>query len=302
MHIGEGAAEELWQQLNKPFIIADKALVAHCPSQLHSRTALLPAVMDAQSSKAIDRLVKCLADKGYSSGDLVALGGCNICELLSNVAVAYTGAKWHSIPNTLVSMLGSIDSANAKRKTQPNTVVIDPLLLKSTERDYRAGLAEIVALGLLDGDLLYDTLLRYPELIHEAEPGIMADVLAMCGGTKADFIAAAVSGRPTVLSIGHTAAAAIVQDLGGAVGLGEVLAAGIFMEAKAGERLGLTDKETVEEIANLLHTYGFNTSYSFQSEPDIAGDADTLIIPFVKEVGNTILEKVDKASFAAALA
>lgn len=321
--IGKGALSGFWEGMRKPFVIADESLLHLCPEAHHGRTALLPAGEASKSINTAEQLIKWLADSGCRRDDeIVALGGGTVGDVAGFAASIYMrGIRWHIVPTTLLAMVDSsiggktaVNINGVKNLAgsfwQPSSVAIDPLVLDSLPRsEYMSGVGEILKAALLDGDLLYDTILQYHELICEGEPGIMEDVLYMACGIKADIVSADIHerGRRTVLNAGHTIAHAIESDSNYSVPHGKAVATGLLMEAKIGEKLGITEADTVNKIEELLDIYGLEKHYDFQSDIEtiIAADkkqrSDSLLVPFITEIGTALIEKVERGRFLAAL-
>ena len=319
VNIGKAALSEFWENTKRPFIIADESLLHLCPEQHHARTALLPAGESCKSLSAAQNLIQWLSERGCRRDDeIVALGGASIVNVAGFTASIYMrGIRWHVAPTTLLAMADSsiggettINIGSTKNLAgsfwQPSSVVIDPLLLKTLPRnEFMSGVGEILKTALLDGDLLYDTILQYHELICEGEPGIMEDVLYMTCGVKADIVSTDIyeRGQCTVLNAGHTVAHAIESDSNYSIPHGKAVAAGLLMEAKIGKMLELTETDTVNKIEELLDLYGLEKHYGFQNDIEISIDkrSDSLLVPFITEIGTALIEKVDRRTFLDAL-
>jgi 3-dehydroquinate synthetase len=240
-----------------------------------------------------------------ADNELVAIGGYNICMATALAADSQAQSlRWHIIPTTLLAM---IESAVANSSQPPATVAINPTFLKTIPpQAYQASLSVVLKAAIIDGDLLYDTVLHYKELIREAETAIMTDVLTMISGAMADIASSELQGsQSSVLGMGQTMAAAIEQDAqasGATLPYGRALAMGILMENQAGVELGLVEPEVLEEIEELLGAYTLHEKYSFKGDlATLIGSEAELTIPFVQAMGSVISESVETAKFVEAV-
>ncbi len=178
-------------------------------------------------------------------GTIVALGGGTTTDLGGFVAATYLrGIQWVAMPTTLVGQVDAaiggktgIDLAEGKNLAGmfhfPRYVFTDPTVLDTLpEREWRAGMAEVVKTGLLAGSPLW-------ELSRE-------EMIRACAAYKAGVVLSDPyerEGRRTVLNLGHTFAHALEAGSGYAVSHGEAVALGLL----AALRLSGLPTDVVEE-------------------------------------------------------
>ena len=107
------------------------------------------------------------------------------------------------------------------------------------------------------------------------------------------------------MNLGHTIGHAIEKCSGFRVPHGRAVAAGMAMIAGAGEKLGLTEPGTAEEIAAALLKNGLPAATECETEELLcaalsdkkrSGDSITLVIP--KRIGQCILHTVPVTEMA----
>jgi shikimate kinase / 3-dehydroquinate synthase len=180
------------------------------------------------------------------SGTIVAFGGGSTTDLAGYVAATYLrGIDWVAVPTTLV---GQVDAAIggktgfnlAEGKNLvgafhfPQLVVIDPAVLETLPaEERRAGMAEVVKIGLLSGRKVWEL----PEI----------EMIRACAGFKAAVVLSdpyETEGRRTILNLGHTFAHALEAGSGFMVRHGDAVALGLL----AALRLSGQPTDVVEDV------------------------------------------------------
>jgi shikimate kinase/3-dehydroquinate synthase len=178
-------------------------------------------------------------------GTVVAFGGGSTTDLAGFVAATYLrGTRWIPVPTTLT---GQVDAAIGGKTGInldtgknlagafhfPERVVIDPQFLATLpEREWRAGMAEVVKSGLLAGREVWSL----PE----------EEMIRACAAFKAGVVLSdpyETEGRRTILNLGHTFAHALEAGSGYAVSHGAAVALGLL----AALRLSGLPADAVEE-------------------------------------------------------
>jgi 3-dehydroquinate synthase len=220
------------------------------------------------------------------SGLVVAFGGGVVGDLAGFAAATWMrGVKFAQIPTTLLAMVDSsvggktaIDTGRGKNLVgafhQPAVVVIDPALMASLpEREFGSGLAEVVKYGAVASEALFSRLED-----HGGEFGVKGgatgrarafpgDIIYECCAIKAGIVESDEfdAGRRMTLNFGHTFGHAIEAKYGfEKYNHGEAVAAGMYMAAVAGERLGVTEAGPAARIKALLENLGL----FFHEDPD----------------------------------
>lgn len=194
-----------------------------------------------EESKGISCYASCLsalAEQAISrSAVLVALGGGVVGDLGGFVAASYLrGIDFIQVPTTLLAMVDSsvggktgINLPEGKNLVgafyQPRAVFADLDALDSLpEREYAAGMAEVIKYGLIRDPELFEQCARPDSINREA-------MIRRCIGIKAEVVAGderETSGLRAILNFGHTLAHAIEQASGyGQLLHGEAVAIGM---------------------------------------------------------------------------
>lgn len=207
---------------------------------------------------------------------VVALGGGVVGDLAGFLAATFgRGLRFVQIPTTLLSQVDSsvggkvgINLPQAKNMVgaflQPKVVVIDPTVLDTlTDRDYRAGLAEVIKYGVIMDRELFEFLESAVEPLNARDHGVLAKIVAWCCRCKAEVVAAderEVSGRRAILNYGHTYGHAIESVYGyGEYLHGEAISIGMTCAARMARLLGLVDQAVIDRQTKLFHAVGLPT-------------------------------------------
>jgi 3-dehydroquinate synthase len=200
------------------------------------------------------------------SGLVVAFGGGVVGDLAGFAAATWMrGVRFVQIPTTLLAMVDSsvggktgIDTARGKNLVgafhQPSLVLIDPELLATLPgREFGAGIAEVAKYGAIASASLFSLLEGEGRDIDPAR------AVHECCSIKAKIVEADEfdTGKRALLNFGHTFGHAIEAKYGfERYNHGEAVAAGMYMAARAGERLGVTERGTAERLGTLLGRLG----------------------------------------------
>ncbi len=127
------------------------------------------------------------------------------------------------------------------------------------EREYRAGLAEVVKYGLIADADFYQWLWQQVPAIEKRDTAVLTEIVERACRNKADVVAAdeRETGNRAILNLGHTFGHAI-EALEQYRGLlhGEAVAVGMLMAADLSSRLGWLQTEEVEDARRLLQALG----------------------------------------------
>ena len=150
---------------------------------------------------------------------IVALGGGVVGDLAGFVAATYLrGIPFVQVPTTLLaqvdSSVGGKVGVNLKAGKnlvgafyQPRLVFCDLATLDSLpEREFKAGLAEVIKYGIIYDPLLFARIERDLDKILGREPKVLTEVVARCCEIKADVVGQdeTESGLRAILNFGHT--------------------------------------------------------------------------------------------------
>jgi 3-dehydroquinate synthase len=227
----------------------------------------------AVASDLYGRLADCGLDRAST---VFALGGGVVGDLGGFVAATYLrGIDFVTLPTTLLAQVDSsvggkvgVDLPCAKNLVgafhQPRAVVIDPETLASLpEREYGAGLAEVVKHAAIADAGLFEQLSRDADRVRQRDPALMTDIVAANCRIKARVVVRDPEERTgvrAVLNFGHTLGHALERGAAG-WGLlhGEAVAVGMVAEARVAARLRLSESQVPVQLAELLGRLGVPT-------------------------------------------
>ena len=203
---------------------------------------------------------------------VLGIGGGIVTDVAGFAASTYMrGLRFGFVSTTL---LGQVDASVGGKNgvnvdgyknmagtfTQPQFVVCDPSLLRSlSDREFRAGLAEVVKAAIIaDADLFA----RIEQTSFEAlrtDTDLLSDAISAAIRVKADIVEhdEKESGERRKLNLGHTLAHAIEKS-SNRMNHGEAVAVGTALIAGAAVKLGVLKEEERQRIVALLARLGFD--------------------------------------------
>ena len=209
-----------------------------------------------------------LQNHAERSTTLIALGGGVIGDMVGFAAATYQrGAPFIQIPTTLLSQVDSsvggktaINHPLGKNMIgafyQPQAVFIGLDSLKTLpEREFAAGMAEIIKYALLGDAEFLSYLEAHMDAIQAQEGQALRHIIAHCCQMKADIVAEDEKehGRRALLNLGHTFGHAIETEMGYGVWLhGEAVAAGMVLACRLSEQLGHLSADESERAIQLI--------------------------------------------------
>jgi len=148
--------------------------------------------------------------------------------------------------------------------SQPKFVICDPKLLKTLyDREFRAGLGEVVKAGIIADAALFEKLesVTFDEL--RADVTLLSEVIEAAIKVKMDIVARDEKerGERRKLNFGHTLAHALESCRCGKVH-GEAVAMGIVMITKYAVKRGVVSQVVSDRIEALLIKLGFDMEYN----------------------------------------
>ncbi|HVU88371.1 MAG TPA: 3-dehydroquinate synthase [Pirellulales bacterium] len=231
----------------------------------------------AKSIETADVLWQKLLDIGADRKTLVvAVGGGVVGDLAGFIAATFArGLPFVQIPTTLLAQVDSsvggkvgINLPGAKNMVgafwQPRGVLIDTAVLSTLpEREYRAGLAEVVKYGVILDEEFFAYLEGHVTEIRARQDEVLRHIVARSCQLKANVVSAderEETGLRAVLNYGHTFCHAFETLTGyGQLLHGEAVAIGMTCAARLAERLGRIDGEFSRRQQALLLALGLPT-------------------------------------------
>lgn len=178
---------------------------------------------------------------------IVALGGGVVGDLAGFVAATWLrGIPFVQVPTTLLAQVDSsvggktgVNLRSGKNLVgafyQPRLVFCDINTLKTLpDREFRAGLAEVIKYGIIYDARLFAMLERVLERILRLDEKTLAPIIARCCEIKAEVVSQdeTETGLRAILNFGHTIGHAIENSFdygkylhGEAISIGQVMAA-----------------------------------------------------------------------------
>ncbi len=249
----------------------------------------------AQLAALCDEL---LAAKIERNDIVVALGGGVVGDLTGfAAAILRRGVRFVQIPTSLLAQVDSsvggktgINSSHGKNLIgafhQPALVIADTALLDTlSEREFRAGYAEVVKYGLIDDPGFFDWCEANWSRIIAGGPERDHAVAVACRA-KAAIVARdeREEGDRALLNLGHTFAHALERltayDSARLVH-GEAVAIGLALAFRFSQRLGLCPGQDAVRVARHLDAVGLPST--LQQVPGGAGSADEIVAAMAQD-------------------
>ncbi|MDX1984958.1 MAG: 3-dehydroquinate synthase [Bryobacteraceae bacterium] len=234
---------------------------------------LFPGGEDHKRLAAVETLAEKMVDGGADRSSLViAFGGGIVNDLGGFLAAIFMrGIPVLQIPTTLLAQVdaavGGKTGANLLSGKnlvgsfhQPLAVLIDPNVLATLpEREYRAGLYEIIKCGVIRSPRLFDLLVsRQPDVLAR-EPGVVEDIIAESVRIKAEVVSAdeKEGGLRRILNFGHTIGHALEAETRYTRFLhGEAVAFGMNAATRLARLSGLLSEADCARILECVRMYG----------------------------------------------
>jgi 3-dehydroquinate synthase len=240
---------------------------------------VLVTIAASESAKNLRTVASCYdqlaAHRLERKSFIVALGGGVVGDLAGFVAATYLrGIPCVQVPTTLLaqvdSSVGGKTGVNLRAGKnlvgafyQPRLVLCDTDTLKTLpDREFRAGLAEVIKYGIIYDARLFVTLERGLERILRLDEKSLVPIIARCCEIKADVVSQdeTETGLRAILNFGHTIGHAIENSFGyGKLLHGEAISIGQIMAARLSEMVLRMPAEDVQRIEALFERAGLPT-------------------------------------------
>lgn len=215
------------------------------------------------------RVIDALMDKRHNrTTTLIALGGGVVGDIAGFAAATFQrGVSFIQAPTTLLAQVDSsvggktgVNHADGKNMIgafhQPSCVVADIEALQTLpEREYRAGLAEVVKYGVIWSEGFFAWLEGESDRLRRRAPDALAEAVRRSCRIKAEVVGRDERERDlrAILNYGHTFAHALetLTDYSQLLH-GEAVAIGMAAAADCAQRHGLLAADAVRRIVALL--------------------------------------------------
>ena len=243
-----------------------------------------------------------IQNKHHRDTTLIALGGGVIGDLVGFAASTYQrGVKVIQIPTTLLAQIDAsvggktaINHPLAKNMIgsfhQPHMVLVDLNTLNSLpEREFKAGLAEMIKYGSLEGDTLFDNLQGALKNGLNASSPELPRLIELCCKIKASFVIndERELGQRALLNLGHTFGHALESITQYKRWLhGEAVAIGLYCAALLSSQLGVMESKWVDITKSMLIDSGL--PYTIPKDIDLTKLMD--LMQFDKKIKKNFVE------------
>jgi 3-dehydroquinate synthase len=233
----------------------------------------LPGGEERKRLAPVERLAEEMVRRGGDRSSLVlAFGGGIVSDMAGFLAAIFMrGIPVVQVPTTLLAQvdasLGGKTGVNLVAGKnligsfhQPLAVLIDPAVLDTLpEREYRAGLYEIVKAGIIREPDLFRFLADCSREVLAREPQAVDRIIADAVRMKCEVVSAdeREGDLRRILNFGHTFGHALEAETGYTRFLhGEAVAFGMRAAVYLGQMTGHVSAEDAVEILDLLQRYG----------------------------------------------
>jgi len=261
-------------------IIYSASMSASMPTFSFSGVEVLTIeIPDGEAGKTpvvLNYLWEQLGKNGFTRSDLiVAIGGGTVTDLSGFAAASWLrGIDWVAIPTTLAGMVDAsvggktgINSLFGKNLIgafhSPISVIIDPSWLTTlSDRDFAAGLAEVIKCGFIDDVQILDLVSGKSLSDIRKNSSLVSQLIERSITTKAKVVSADFkeSELREILNYGHTFGHAIEKVSDYSIRHGEAVAIGMIFVAQLSLAAGLIDDDLLQRHIALLKDVGLPTS------------------------------------------
>ncbi len=218
---------------------------------------------------------------------MIALGGGIIGDLTGFAAATWLrGISVIQVPTTLLAMVDAsiggktgVNHSGGKNLIgsfhQPKLVLIDPKTLKTlANREYCAGMAEVIKYGIIADSLLFSKLEKSNNIqnVSNIEENELVDIIYKSADTKAKIVIndELESGQRAILNYGHTFGHAIEKLCGYGTFLhGEAVAIGMVAAGELALEKGIWDQVNAIRQIKLIQKAGLPTEWPNINDDDV---------------------------------
>ena len=313
-----------WQNAIKP-LLANRGQVAIIVSEaMRDRIVGLPetdaqihifTVPDSEAGKSFvtyEKLLDWLGAAGFTRNDLViAVGGGAVTDLSGFVASSWLrGIDWVAVPTTLAAMVDAavggktgINSEYGKNLIgsfySPISVLVDLTWLETlSDRDFAAGLAEVLKSGFIVDGVIVDLLKgkSLPEI--RSDRALTLELISRTVAVKAKVVSGDFKENfdREILNYGHTLGHAIELHCKYSLRHGECVSIGLVFAANLANQTGILSDEITQLHLSILENLGLPTTYESHHWPELRANmaidkksrSGTLRFVAISEIGKTL--------------
>jgi 3-dehydroquinate synthase len=240
---------------------------------LHWKRLAMP---DGEEHKRLST-VEALADQLLAAGAdrtsvVLAFGGGVVNDVAGFLAAIYMrGIEVIQVPTTLLAQVDAaiggktgVNLAEGKNLIgsfhQPKLVLVDPAALETLpEREFRAGLYEVIKCGIIRSRALFDLLASRRDQVLQRTPEVVDELITESVRIKADVVSAdeKESDLRRILNFGHTLGHALEAETGyGRFLHGEAVSFGMRAAVNLAESAGVLGDAEGASMRRLIDDYG----------------------------------------------
>ena len=275
----------LLKEHKKTLIITDdgvpqkivKKVTAACKPSTKVFEIILQQGEKAKSIQNFQKILNFLAESNFDRTDLIiAVGGGVVGDISGYVASSYLrGIPFIQIPTTLLAQVDSsvggktaINISAGKNLVgafyNPKGVIIDTSVLKTlSNREFKAGLAEVIKYALIKNKSLFSLLKRHPKEILLMHHKIIEEIIFASIHTKAQIVTQdeKENGIRAILNFGHTFGHAIeAHGKYKKILHGEAVAKGMKVASRISFLENLISEKEYKKVISLLEMFEFDLS------------------------------------------
>ena len=245
----------------------------------------LPDGEEAKSVATLTLIWNWLATAGFTRSDLlVGIGGGAVTDVSGFAAATWLrGIDWVAVPTSIAGMVDAsvggktgVNSEFGKNLIgafhSPISVLIDTSWLPSlSDRDFSAGMAEVVKCGFIADKGILDTLTGKGHSTLREDLSTVIELISSAVAVKAAVVSADFResfGRE-ILNYGHTLGHAVELHSKYSLRHGEAVSIGLVYAAELAHLKGVLSKELVDTHRNLLSGLNLPISYSRSAWPEL---------------------------------
>ena len=248
---------------------------------------LIPAGETNKTLEAIAKIYDTALEKRLErSSTMVALGGGVVGDMTGFAASSWLrGINFVQVPTTLLAMVDAsiggktgVNHPQGKNLIgafyQPRLVFIDPLVLKTLpEREFRAGMAEVIKYGIIWDADLFEQLEQAKSLKNLADlpESLLEMIITRSCQAKVDVVSQdeKESGIRAILNYGHTLGHAVESLTGySQVNHGEAVAIGMVAAGKIAVKMGLWNEKDAQRQMMLIEKTGLPSQIPSHLDPN----------------------------------
>ncbi len=248
---------------------------------------LIPAGETHKTLNAIAKIYDIALEKRLErSSTMLALGGGVVGDMTGFAAATWLrGINFVQVPTTLLAMVDAsiggktgVNHPQGKNLIgafyQPRLVFIDPLVLKTLpEREFRAGMAEVIKYGIIWDVNLFQQLEETKNLktLSDLPESLLETIITRSCQAKVDVVSQDEKEADirAILNYGHTIGHAVESLTGySQINHGEAVAIGMIAAGKIAVKMGLWNKKDAQRQIDLIEKTGLPTQIPTHLEPN----------------------------------